>query len=110
MAMAEPQPPASLLVPAIVRQVQADGGFATVLAKGSPFGSALLIVTREGQKVEAFEKLPSLDDAPRWRLAAEGDSAVAQFVERQRRFDTDLWVLELDIARPARFVPGLPSA
>ena len=51
--MAEPQPPASLLVPAIQRQVQAEGGFATVLAKGSAFGSALLIVTRDGHEVEA---------------------------------------------------------
>jgi hypothetical protein len=107
--MAEPQPPASLLVPAIVRQVQAAGGFATVLAKGSDYGSALLVVTREGGRVSAFEKVPSLSGAPDWRVAAEEDSAVSAFVDRQRRFDADLWVLELDIAQPARFVPGLPA-
>lgn len=108
--MTEPQPPASLLVPAIVRQVQAAGGFATVLAKGSDFGSALLVVTRAGSTVSAFEKVPNLSSLPDWRLAAQGDSEVSQFIERQRRFDSDLWVLELDIALPERFVPGLPSS
>lgn len=108
--MTEPQPPASLLVPAIVRQVQAAGGFATVLAKGSEYGSALLVVTRDGGKVSVFEKVPNLSGKPDWRMAAQGDSEVSAFVERQRRFDMDLWVLELDIAQPARFVPGLPAA
>ena len=106
--MSEPQPPASLLVPAIVRQVQAEGGFATVLAKGSAYGSALLVVAREGGRLRAFEKIPHLSGEADWRMAAEGESEVAAFIERQRRFDADLWVLELDIAKPARFVPGLP--
>lgn len=109
MPMAEPQPPASLLVPAIVRQVQAAGGFATVLAKGSGFGSALLLVARVGKKVALFEKVPNLSGEPDWRLAAEGEEQVESFAARQRRFDPDLWVLELDIACPARFVPGLPD-
>lgn len=108
--MSEPQPPASLLVPAIVRQVQAAGGFATVLAKGSEYGSALLLVTREGSSVSAYEKVPNLSGKPDWRLAAEGESSVSALIERQRRFDMDLWVLELDIAQPARFIPGLPSS
>ena len=107
--MSEPQPPASLLVPAIVRQVQAEGGFATVLAKGSNYGSALVVVTRDGEKVTVFEKVPNLSGTPDWRVAAQGESEVSAFVERQRRFDADLWVLELDIAKPARFVPGLPD-
>lgn len=110
MSTPEPQPPASLLVPAIVRQVQAAGGFATVLAKGSDYGSALLVVTRTTGKTTAFEKVPNLSGKPDWRVAAEGDSQAAAFIERQRRFDTDLWVIELDIAQPERFVPGLPPA
>jgi hypothetical protein len=107
--LAEPQPPASLLVPAMVRQVQGAGGFATVLAKGSEWGSALLVVHRQGAFVGAYEKVPTMSGAPSWRLAAEGDSAVSTFVATQQRFDSDLWVLELDIADPARFVPGWPA-
>lgn len=90
--------------------MQAAGGFATVLAKGSQYGSALMVVTRDGGRVSAFEKVPNLSGAPDWRLAAEGESEVSAFIERQRRFDMDLWVLELDVALPARFVPGLPAS
>lgn len=106
----EPAFPASTLVPAISRQVMAAGGFATVLAKGSPWGGALLIVHRRQAMVRAYEKLPSLYGGPCWKAAAEGEEAVDRFVAAQRRFDPDLWVLELDVDDPARFVPGLPPA
>lgn len=106
---AEAQPPASLVVGALVRRVQAEGGFATVLVKGSAYGSALLIVTRSDGEVRVFEKIAGLDAGSRWQLAASGDSEVSTFIERQRRFDNDLWVLELDIPAAERFIAGLPE-
>jgi hypothetical protein len=81
-----------------------------VLEKGSEHGGALLILHRCGEQLTAYEKMPALTDAPVWRAAAAGEEAVAAFVARQRRFDPELWVLELDIADAARFVPGLPAA
>lgn len=102
--------PASTLVPALVRQVQGAGGFATVLRKGSEWGAALLIVHRVGATVAAYEKVPMLDGRPSWRAAAEGPEAVQTFIDRQVRFDPDLWVLELDIADIQRFVPGIAAA
>lgn len=101
--------PASTQVAALSRQVQAAGGFATVLHKGNNWGSALLIVHRLGPQLRAYERIPSFVARPQWRLAAEGESAVETFVAAQKRFDTDLWVLELDIADVARFIPGLTS-
>ena len=106
----EPPLPASTLVPAICRQVMSAGGFATVLAKGSQWGGALLLVHRGPGSVKAYEKMPTLSGAPLWRLAAEGESAVDTFVASQQKFDPDLWVLELDIADPARFIPGWPGS
>lgn len=102
--------PASMLVPALVRQVQGAGGFATVLRRGSNWGSALVLVHRRGADVAAFEKVPTLDGGPDWRRAAQGAGAVSAFVDRQSRFDPDLWVLELDIASLERFVPGMAAA
>ncbi|WP_181159967.1 DUF1491 family protein [Sandaracinobacter neustonicus] len=109
MDLPEHRLPASTQVPALVRQVQGAGGFATVLHKGSLWGAALLLVHRHGPFVGAYEKLPSLSGADNWRLAAEGEQPVSEFVNKQRRFDPDLWVLELDIAAPERFVPGFPA-
>jgi hypothetical protein len=110
-SMAEPTPPASLLVPALLRAVHAAGGFATVLAKGHEHGSALVLVhlLNHGES-RAYERIAQLSGAPSWRLAAEGADAVDRFCERQRRFDPDLWIVELSVANPERFVPGFPSA
>jgi hypothetical protein len=99
--------PASTLVPALVRQVQGAGGFATVLRKGSEWGAALLLVHRQGATVAVYEKVPTLDGKPSWRRAAEGAETVQSFIDKQARFDPDLWVLELDIAALERFVPGI---
>ena len=102
--------PASSLVPALVRMVNGAGGFATVIARGSEWGGALLLLHRFGRDIVAYEKMPSLDGTPLWRTAASGEEKVAEFAARQQRFDPDLWILELDIADPARFVPGLPAS
>lgn len=110
MDLPEHRLPASTEVPVLVRQVQGAGGFATVLRKGSQWGSALLLVHRNGPFVGAYEKVPAASGEIAWRLAAEGEEAVSAFVERQVRFDPDIWVLELDIADPARFVPGIAGS
>lgn len=104
---AEPGLPAAITVPALIRQVNSAGGFATLVARGGPFGSSFLILHRDGEHIVAYEKLPTPDGAEHWRAAADEPEAVARYLERQRRFDPDLWVVELDIADPARFVPGL---
>jgi hypothetical protein len=100
------EPPASLVVPALVRTVAAAGGFATVLNRGSAGGSAWVLVHRTPGAVRAFERVASLDGGPQWRLAGEGEAAVARFLERMARLDPEYWAVELDVADPARFVPG----
>lgn len=104
-----PAPPASLVVPALVRAVAEAGGFATILVRGDATGTAFLIVHRHrAGPPTAWERVPSATGRPEWRRAAEGEEAVERFLERQRRFDPDLWVIELDIGEPARFVEGFP--
>ncbi len=101
--------PSSLVVPALVRAVTHAGGFATVLLKGHEMGSALLVVHRRaGQPPKAWERVPAAVGPPQWRQAAEGEAEVAAFLERQRRFDPDIWAIELDIGEPARFIEGFP--
>lgn len=105
MDLPEHSLPASMMVSVLVRQVQSAGGFATILKKGSEWGSALVLVHRDGQNVSAWEKVPTLSGEPSWRRAAEGEK-VEGFIQSQARFDPDIWALELDIVDPARFVPG----
>lgn len=106
-----PALPASLMVPALVRQAFAVGGIATVLAKGHEGGSALLLVHRmvNGDS-RAYERVPDWRGGMAWRLAAEGEAEVHRFCARARAFDPDLWIVELAVPDPARFVAGLPPA
>lgn len=107
----EPEPPASLVVPALLRRVFASGGFAAVLARGHEAGSALVLVHRPAEgPPRAFERVPDARGGVVWRLAATGEEGVERFCARARGFDPDLWIVELAVPDPARFVAGLPAA
>lgn len=104
--MAEAALPASLMAPALLREVRSAGGFATVLNKGSPHGGAMVVVHRHRGGVRAFELISTLSGR-RWREAAAGDEAVDRFCAMQQDFDSDLWVIELDIDDIERFIVDL---
>jgi hypothetical protein len=55
-----------------------------------------------------LERVLSLDGSYGWRVAGPKESAssteLAEFIGTRARFDEDLWVIELDIAEPERFI------
>lgn len=62
-----------------------------------------------GQRLMMLERAMGPDGEDAWRSSepAGDDAAQAQMLERRRRTDPDLWVVELDIADPERFVARL---
>ncbi|MDE1468119.1 DUF1491 family protein [Aurantiacibacter sp. D1-12] len=101
--------PVHLEVTGLIRAVQAEGGFATVLAKGEPDAGTLMIICCEnGTKLRAYERMPQLDGTRTWSLSKEQDtdnkSDFSDFMARRQRQDSDLWILELDVANPERFI------
>ena len=107
--MAEARLPSGLEAAAIIRRAEVDGNFATVVRKGDPDrGAILLIVSRRGAHFGCLERVLSIDGEYRWQRAGPDDSAgsaeLADFLARRARFDDDLWVIELDIADPERFI------
>jgi len=107
--------PAHVEVGGLLRRVQQEGGFATVLHKGEPqAGTILLVLTDGGAGQRAWERMPQADGARRWALArseAPGEAqAFAEWLERRQRQDPDLWIVELDIPQAERFIPGTPFA
>ncbi len=101
--------PAGLEVSGLIRQVQAAGGFAAVLAKGEPeAGTLVVVLTANGSPPRAFERMPQADGSRRWALArAESDEAPHEFAEwlaRRQAQDRDLWIVELDIPQGERFI------
>jgi hypothetical protein len=104
----------SMLVWALMRQAQAAGGFAAVLAKGdATAGAVLVILTERGQKRSAFEQLLQPDGHYLWQDIGQSGQDEAQLnalIERRRKWDPDLWVLELDIPIAERFAAEMNSA
>lgn len=113
--MSEARLPAHLEVSALVRQVNQAGGFATVLSTGEPEAGTIMVVTCcNGRDYAAWERMPQLDGTRAWtcsRQAKLGEEAdFSEYVNRRLTQDSDLWIVELDIARGERFIGLTPPA
>ena len=97
--------PAHVEAAAIMRRVEAGGGFATVLRKGDPDRGALTLVLQErGEFRGILERELGPDFTYEWIFKPAGSESLNELVARRERFDTDSWLIELDIAEPERFV------
>jgi hypothetical protein len=105
--------PTHLEVSGLIRAVQAEGGFATVVARGERDAGTILVVCCEnGGAATAYERMPQSDGSREWtpahRQDIENPSEFGEYCERRRKQDPDLWILELDIPNAERFIerPG----
>lgn len=102
----QPRLASSVLVTALLRRAEAQGGFGAVLARGDPTAGAVAVVLVErGAAPRLFERMLQPDGSYCWQPSgpAGDDAAVRGQIERRRRFDPDLWVVELDVAGAERF-------
>lgn len=102
--------PAHVEVAAVMRRAEAEGGFATLLRKGDPDrGAVTLVLEKRGEFCGILERElgPSFDYE--WVFKPAGSESVADFIARRERFDTDYWLIELDIAEPERFIAETTS-
>lgn len=80
-----------------------------ILHKGDPTaGALLLILCEKGENFRFFERVMGLDDDYQWRQIglnlADDPEKMAEFLAKRRKVDPDLWVVELDVAQPERFI------
>ena len=90
-------------VSALLRRVSAAGGFGAVLAKGDATAGSIAIVTRDHGATTLLALVMAAAGGYEWTELAAGE-AIPGWIERARRIDPDLWVVELDIPDAARFV------
>ena len=95
----------SMLVGALIRKAEAEGGFAALIAKGDAnAGSLLLVLTERGGDPHLFERILQRDGSYGWQETVSGDAGkVSELIAKRRRFDPDLWVMELDVPSWERF-------
>lgn len=99
--MTEPTLKSRLFVQALVRQCQSQGVFAAISARGDDDAGAVLV------KLYMFEKgsvvltqVRTADGARAW-MRGTGPEPVPDreadaYIERQRKYDMDLWVVEIE--------------
>lgn len=98
----------ALIVGALIRRVSAEGGNAVVLARGdADAGGILILATERGGNPAFFER--GLGPSGASMLVASGPAQLdtpadaADYWQRRRARDPDLWVVELDVAGAERF-------
>lgn len=97
----------SVLVSALIRRAETEGGFGAVLAKGDPTAGAIAVVLLErGARKCLLERLLKPDGGYSWQPTTQepgDDESFRQALARRRQYDRDLWIVELDIASAERF-------
>jgi hypothetical protein len=102
-----PRLTSQVLVSSLLRRAQAEGGFGAVLAKGDATAGAVIVILAErGARAALLERLLQPDGSYAWQDNGRTGADDAEFnalLERRRRNDPDLWLIELDVASAERF-------
>lgn len=106
-------------ISALIRKVQGDGGFAYLARRGSKEAGAIFIkVSSRFGTSDLYSPAPQTsyeddNDGERMflRILHEADDEkITERMEREIRFDPDLWLVELeDVENPADLFPVSPD-
>lgn len=104
--------PAHLEAGAILRLAESQGGFGMVLAKGERDAGTMLVVTLcRGADGVLLERMPQLDGSRKFiaakRQNPDNQREFSEYLDRRRAQDSDLWLIEVDVADPQRFIAAL---
>ncbi|NIJ38852.1 hypothetical protein FHR22_003576 [Sphingopyxis panaciterrae] len=97
------------LVDLLLRRTEAAGGFAAVLAKGDEMSGVILVQCSDrGEPGPLLERRFSANGDYIWEAVGPGDpndsESRANYQDRRRKADPDLWIVELDIADAPQLV------
>ncbi len=108
--MTAPRLTSGLRVSALLRRVNAAGGFATVVTKGDVTAGAIALILRApGDEPCLMVRTFGAAGHYEWTESARGD-AIESWATRARQRDPDLWIVELDIPDAARFIAEMTDA
>ncbi|KQX21540.1 MULTISPECIES: DUF1491 family protein [unclassified Sphingomonas] len=99
--MIEPRAATGLLVSALIRRIEAEGGSAMVIGKGDAIAGAVLVMLADRGVLNAIvERVWRFDGGHGFEKVGPADpnapGAAGDYVARRRRSDPDLWVVEID--------------
>jgi hypothetical protein len=106
--------PANVEATGLLRRAEADGGFGTILKRGDPDrGSLILHITGRGVHAGFLERALTHGGTYCWQAVGPATgaepAALADWSQKRVRFDEDLWLIELDVPDPERFIAETTS-
>jgi len=101
--------PAGLEASSLIRRAEVEGGFGMIIARGDPDrGALVLLIAHRGAHVACLERSFGASGAYAWQKvgpeAGSSESEVLDWSQKRRRYDPDLWLIELDVPLPERFI------
>ena len=104
--MSEPRLATGIEVSALLARARDLGGFGAVIRRGdAERGSVMVLITDRGKTRFLLQRILQGNGDYAWEARETGDSAIVeQNLARARDRDPDLWVIELDIPSPERFI------
>ena len=96
----------------LLRRAESEGGFGTILKRGDrERGAIILHVTRRGGHHCFVERSLTAEGSYSWvragPVAGAEPAQLADWSQKRVRFDEDLWLIELDVPHPERFIAEL---
>lgn len=87
-------------VAALIRRAELGGGYAVVVRKGDARAGSVLVkvINRTDNSVRLYAEATRADGETIWMRPsrAETEAELDAYVERARRIDPDLWVVEVE--------------
>ena len=101
--------PARLEASSLVRRAEVEGGSGMILARGDPDrGALVLLIAHRGTHVACLERQLGPGGQYCWTQVGPAvnasESDLGEWAQKRRRYDPDLWLIELDVPLPERFI------
>jgi len=96
-----------LWVSALIRRAEQAGAFAYILRKGDDrAGAVILRITNLRTRDTLLLRQITAGDETKWirPIADASPEAIDAYIERERRFDPDLWVVEIEDTEGRHFL------
>lgn len=87
-----------MTISSIRRQVQAQGGYCTVLHSGHEEAGIIFLLHRHKSTLSLWAETSNMEGARGWacRASAADELEVLEKIRKERAFDPDIWVLEIE--------------
>jgi len=95
-------------VAGLIRRAELAGAFATVVKRGEGRAGAVIVKAYDTstRRARLYSEAFGMDGQRRWIQPVESDteSELDAYIERQRGYDPDLWVVEIEDLEGRSFV------